>query len=984
MTPNSKLAPHPSFKLLRYKKIGSLQTTIAEYEHRLTGAKHYHLSARNEENVFLVAFRTVPEDSTGVAHILEHTVLCGSEKFQVRDPFFLMTRRSLNTFMNAFTSSDWTAYPFATQNKKDFNNLLEIYLDAVFFPLISPLDFAQEGYRIEFSEPNNPKSELVYKGIVYNEMKGALSSPVSYLWHRLSAYLYPTSTYHYNSGGDPENIVDLSYEQVQNFYKAHYHPSNSIFFTYGEIPPAEHQALIHNQALSRFDRQALNIEILREKRYFSPVAIEENYAFDEKKQVAKKTHIVLAWLLGESKNHQQLLEAHLLANVLLQNSASPLLHALEISTLGTSPSPLCGLEDHNREMSFVCGLEGSDPEHAQAVENLIFEVLQKVAEEGVPKEQVAAVLHQLELRQREIGGGSYPYGLQLILAALPTAIHRGDPISTLDLEPDLKALRQAIEDENFIKNLCRNLLLNNPHRVRLTLKPDLHLQKYQQQMVKEELAKRAHQMTAQEKREVVSQAKKLLLRQQQPQDTTVLPKVTLKDIPPKMKIANGKVLHNDYFDVHFYPQGVNGLVYEEVVIDLPALDDELLHYLPLYTACFGELGVGARTYQQQQAYVSRVTGGISATTFVRGDIDNSYYVRGTFVLKGKALVNNHRYLTNILQETLYQLRFDEYEHLGEIISQLRSAREDSIPGHGHSLAMLAASNQLSPGANIAHRLQGLVGIQQLIQFAEAAKDPEKLKNIGDALQYLHQKILHAPRRFLVVSDKNEEKELVDYLVGQWQSVPVHSESFHAFVRESFPRSVREGWLINTQVNFCAKAYPTVSVTHADAPALTVLASFLKHGFLHSVIREQGGAYGGGATHDSEIAAFRFYSYRDPRLGETLHDFDRAMDWLMTEKHSYEQLEEAILGIIAAIDKPSSPAGEARNAFYSKLYGRTKAFRQQYRQRITQVTLADLQRVAQTYLQPDKASVAVLTQKSLKHDIMEMGLTPVTLFQEPEE
>ena len=234
-------AAHPAFEPVRQETIESLNITVEQFEHRATGAVHYHLASDNNENVFLVALRTVPEDSTGVAHILEHTALCGSERFPVRDPFFMMLRRSLNTFMNAFTSSDWTAYPFASQNRKDFDNLLDVYLDAVFFSRLDPLDFAQEGHRVEFAEPGNADSDLVFKGVVFNEMKGAMSSVSSTLWHTLCEHLFPTSTYHYNSGGDPAHIPDLSYDQLKAFYRSHYHPSNAIFMTFGDIPAIEHQ-----------------------------------------------------------------------------------------------------------------------------------------------------------------------------------------------------------------------------------------------------------------------------------------------------------------------------------------------------------------------------------------------------------------------------------------------------------------------------------------------------------------------------------------------------------------------------------------------------------------------------------------------------------------------------------------------------------------------------------------------------------------------
>lgn len=324
---------HPAFEYLRTERIESLNIDVEEYRHRITGAQHIHIAADNPENVFLVALRTVPSDSSGVAHILEHTALCGSEKYPVRDPFFMMIRRSLNTFMNAMTSSDWTAYPFASQNKKDFYNLLDVYLDAVFFSRLDELDFAQEGHRIEFAETDNPDSPLVYKGVVFNEMKGAMSSVPSTLWHTLCEHLYPTTTYHYNSGGDPEHIPDLTYQQLKDFYKTHYHPSNAIFMTFGDIPAIELQEKFESEALSRFEKLDRLISVPDEKRYQTPIQVTESYALNEAGGTERKTHIILGWLMGLSTDLEASMEAQLLSSVLLDNSASPLQHALETTDL---------------------------------------------------------------------------------------------------------------------------------------------------------------------------------------------------------------------------------------------------------------------------------------------------------------------------------------------------------------------------------------------------------------------------------------------------------------------------------------------------------------------------------------------------------------------------------------------------------------------------------------------------------------------------
>ena len=969
---------HPAFEWLRGQRIDSLKLTVEEFRHKKTGAVHYHLAADNPENVFLVALRTVPGDSKGVAHILEHTALCGSERYPVRDPFFMMIRRSLNTFMNAFTSSDWTAYPFASQNKKDFNNLLDVYLDAVFFTRLDELDFAQEGHRVEFAEADNPASELVYKGVVFNEMKGAMSSPVSTLWQTLTKYLFPTTTYHYNSGGDPEHIPDLSYAELKAFYKTHYHPSNAVFMTYGDIPAIEHQTRFEERALARFERLDERIEVGKEKRYYAPLQVEEAYALDDEQGGEDKTHLVMGWLLGESADLEQQMKGQLLEGVLLDDSASPLRKALETSELAAAPSPLCGLEASNREMSFMCGLEGSRPEHAAAFEELVLAVLRQVAEDGVPQSRLEAVLHQLELSQREVSGDGYPYGLQLILEGLSPAVHRGDPVAALDLDAVLAKLRAEIQEPGFIETLVRDWLLDNPHRVRLTLRPDADVSARRAQAEAAQLAAMKAAMGTQEQAKVVELAKALAERQLQEDDPEVLPKVGLEDIPAEMHIAQGEALYVADTPAQFYAQGTNGLAYQQIVIDLPDVAPELLDLLPQYTSCLTELGCGERDYLAMQAWQSSISGGVSATTSVRGGVADVQASKGIFVLSSKALLRNHAAMSELMATTLEQVRFDELERLRELIAQRRARREQSVTGSGHALAMQAACAAMSPTAALQHRQRGLLGIQLLKQLDDGLNESQALGLLAEQLQAIHRAVLNAPRQFLLIGEQEQRAQLQQDLEQQWSAAGAAAAGFAPMALAPQRAGVRQAWITSTQVNFCAKAYATVPADHADAPVLAVLAGFLRNGFLHRTVREQGGAYGGGASHDTDAAAMRFYSYRDPRLADTLDDFDRSIEWLLNDKHEWRQVEEAILGVVGVIDKPGSPAGEARDAFFNSLFGRSPEQRQRYRQRVLAVTLEDLQRVGEAYLQPDKASVAVVTNAGQQELCEGLGLEAVVL------
>ncbi len=954
------MATHPAFEHIRSHPIPALRLEFQEYRHRVTGARHIHLAADDNHNAFLVAFLTVPQDSTGVAHILEHTVLCGSRHYPVRDPFFMMTRRSLHTFMNAFTSNDWTAYPFASQNVKDFNNLLDVYLDCVFFPLLNELDFAQEGYRLEWADPHDPTSELVFKGVVYNEMKGALSSPVQNLAQTLQSHLFPTTTYHYNSGGDPRHIPELTYAGLKAFHARHYHPSNAVFMTYGDIPAAEHQRRFQEQALAQFQPLDLQLRIPDEARYPAPLAVEARYALDGEPELQDKTHIVLAWLLNKITDPHALLQARILSDVLLDNGSSPLRRVLETSELGAAPSPLCGFDSSTREATFVCGLEGSNPEQAQATETLIFEVIQEVAEKGVPQESLQSALHQLELSQREITGDGLPYGLHLLLEALPPALHGGDPVATLDIDPLLATLRREIQDPAFIKNLAQRLLLDNTHRVRLVMAPDNTLAAHQAEEEKQRLHALQASLAPAERERLVEQAHALQARQAQLDDPELLPRVGLEDIPAELKIAVGHARAVAGLPATWYAQGTNGMVYQQIVVDLPALDDEILELLPLFCLCLTEVGSGGRDYLATQARQSAVTGGLSARGLVRGGVDDVQQSRGVLVLAGKALARNQAPLAELLAETFASVRFDELPRLRELIAQVRAQREESVVEHGHLLAMTAASAGLSPVAALSHRWEGLRGLQALKALDATLDDKSALIALATRFEQLRELIKAAPRQLLVVSEAERQEDIATTLAEHWRDSPNPASTGAGFTLPATAACIRQGWSTSTQVNFCAKAYPTAPQNHPDAPALQVLGDFLRNGYLHRAVREQGGAYGAGAGYHPDSGAFRFFSYRDPRLSETLEDFDRSLLWLQQNDHPARTLEEAILGVIAAIDRPGSPAGEAISAFFGQLFGRTPEQRRAFRRRVLKVTLDDLKRVATTYLAPERASLAVVS------------------------
>ncbi len=951
-----------AFSLVRSHTLTALGIRVEEYRHGATGAQHFHLAADDAHNAFMVAFRTVPMDSTGVAHILEHTVLCGSEKYPVRDPFFMMIRRSLNTFMNAFTSSDWTAYPFASQNKKDFYNLLDIYLDAVFFPNLHPLDFAQEGHRFDFSEAGNADSDLVYKGVVFNEMKGAMSSATSVLWQKFSEALFPTSTYHYNSGGEPVNIPNLTHEQLVAFHKRHYHPSNAVFFSYGDIPASEHHARWQAQALSRFTDRLEPVMVTDEVRLTEPLQVAANYALDEA-DISKKTHIVLGWLLGKNKDVRDVLRGHLLSMVLLDNSASPLRYVLETTELGTSPSPLCGLQDDYREMLFATGLMGAEAADADDIEALILEELTRLVNEGVAQEHLAAMLHQLELGQREIGGDGYPFGLQLFLRAMPAAVHGGDVMALLDIDEALTELRSEIADPKFIPNLIENWLLSNPHRVRLVLSPDSRLSEQVNAAEKERLAATQALLSEEQKQAILDLAVALDERQAQEDDPDVLPKVGLEDIPADLPNFKGHGYYLHQLKTTLASAPTNGIVYQQIVCELPALTEHQTDILPLLTGAWTDVGIGSEDYLSTQMRQASLTGGISATLSVSAAADNPLQSKAKLVLSGKALNANGFALADLLQDTLFNARFDEVDRLRELIAMWRASAEQSLTGNGHGLAMLAASAHRGVSAAWAHKNSGLLGIKRLKALDDSLNHEDALMALSVELIALRQTLSTVSRQALLVGEHDEILNLMNHLEPVWTNLTAHTEKGQQLMVAVPDYQAGQAWVTSTQVNFCAQAHAAVPWTHSDSPLLSVLSGVLRNGYLHPQIREKGGAYGGGASYDSDSATFRFFSYRDPRLLETFAVFDGALTWLLSDAAKPELVEEAILGVIGAMDKPGSPAGEVKKLFHLEEAGKTYATRMAWRKGVLSATLDDLRRVAQTYLLEAEKSRAVLTNEA---------------------
>ena len=959
---------HPAFQLVRQHHVEALDILVSEYKHKVTGAMHYHLATDHDENVFLVAFRTQPMDSKGEAHILEHTALCGSAKFPVRDPFFLMIRRSLNTFMNAFTAADWTAYPFATQNKKDFQNLLEVYMDAAFAANLNPLDFAQEGIRIELEN-----DEPVYKGVVFNEMKGAMSSPSDQLYHQLAHHLFPRTTYHYNSGGDPKDIPDLTYEELVGFYKSHYHPSNAVFMTFGNQTAYHLQEQFEQLALARFEKGE-TIYSVEEQRLTAPITVTESYAVDAE-DLKDKTYHVLAWLLPKASEIKLRLGMRLVEGILLEDSASPLRHYLETCGYAQSTGPFMGLDDSNFEMTFYCAVQGSNAEHAEEFKQGVLNILQDAASKPADPAMVEAILHQIELYQREINGDGTPYGLSLILNGLGSAIHHNDPVHVWDVDTAIAEVKEELKDPMWLSNLIQTYLLDNPHRVQLTLIPDAEKSAKEAEAEKARLAEIGQKLTEEDKAQIIAQSEALKVRQETPDDLDLLPKVGLEDIPAELAIVQGQlreiISNGTDYPLNLYHAGTNGIYYQQVLIQIP---DQIVKspYFNLLPILMGEVGAGEYGYLELQQLQTAVSGGLGMGASLRSKIDDKGKITAWLTLTTKALSAKLDAI-QLLKLAFEQLRFDEKDRIIELLQQRKTRWASRLSGSGHSYAMQIASRNMSALAKRDYDNTGLGALNWLSQLvSDIEKDDVKYQSFITELQAIHRGLLLAPKQFLLVCEEHQSERLVEEVQDVWNTLKV-DRSPVVFTEVQAEISDRdEAWLIQANVQFCASAYPAVEVSHVDAAPLMVLAGYLRNGFLHSAIREKGGAYGGGASYDGNACAFRFYSYRDPRLAETFQDFEASVNWLLNTEQKPHQLEEAILGLVSSMDKPGSPAGEAITACYALLHGRTPAFRRMLRSRLLQVTLEDLKRVAQEYLVNQKPVKAVVAPVARKEVLEQLG------------
>ncbi len=961
-------------------ELKEIDAFLYELEHLATGARHAHISRMDMENTFSVALKTVPSDSTGVAHILEHTVLCGSAKFPVRDPFFSMLKRSLSTFMNAFTASDWTMYPFSTQNKKDFYNLMDVYLDAVFYPTIDELSFKQEGHRLEVMRSED-ESTLIYKGVVYNEMKGAMSSPDQVMARGLLKALYPDTTYSNNSGGDPAIIPRLTYEQLKAFHQRHYHPSNAFFYTYGNLPLSSHLSFISQKILDHFQKIDPKTDVPTQPRWKEPRTISHAYPFSPNENPEKKYQSCLAWLMADIKDTFQVLVLTVLEQILLGNAASPLRKALMDSGLGTALSDASGYDGENRDTMFSCGLKDVEADAAPKIEALVMGVLKDLVQTGIDKELIESALHQLEFHRKEITNSPYPFGLKLVLTFGSSWFHGGHPENILNFSQDVAKLRAELQKGPYLEERIKEYFLDNPHRVVFTLVPDQELESTENVRVAEELADIQKGLSPGDLDRIEKDAQLLEEKQNSVEDLSVLPTLAVEDIPPDVICIAPSELY-DRIGAKGYEHNTNDIFYFSAAAGAGAVPAELLPMVPFFCYALPKIGTQKRDYMDLARQIDRYSGGIGASSQARTCFDADGSCLPFVALSGKCLSANQAKLFELLQELVSQFSFSNLERLKQLLFEYRAAMESMVVHNGHRLAISLSSRNFSLTNALNEIWSGAHQLQTIKTLTDGLTD-EKLEASMDHLAEIARTLFHRNNLNLaLIGDRQNlanavtsAKQLKDALIDSGL------EGFNPpsiSLEESLPR---EGWSTSTAVSFVAQTFRTVRTDHVDAPALAVLSKMLRSLYLHREIREKGGAYGGFAVYSGEDGLFSFGSYRDPHIVDTLKVYDNAANFIRSGGYTEEDIKEAVLQVCSDIDKPDPPGPAARKAFYRSLIQLSDRQRLLFKQNLLDLRRDKVVEAAEKYFNnnnTDKAVAVISSTDKLAQANQKMTDSPLHL------
>ncbi|MEO7222344.1 MAG: insulinase family protein, partial [Devosia sp.] len=869
------MSVHAAFDLVRDETIPEIASNVRLYRHKKTGAEVMSYINDDENKVFGITFKTPPEDSTGVAHILEHSVLCGSRKYPVKKPFVELIKSSMNTFLNAMTFPDKTAYPVASQNLQDFYNLVDVYLDAVFFPLISEDTFRQEGWHYEADGTQMP---LAYKGVVFNEMKGAYSSPAALLGKVSQLSLYPDNAYGVNSGGDPKAIPDLNYDYFKNFHRRFYHPSNAKIVFYGDDPDGRRLEML-DEYLRQFDAAPIDATVKLQPRFHEPRHIESTYSATEAEPGKKTGMVTINWMLDEIDDPETVLSLNVLEHVLLGTPASPLRKALTDSGLGEGLTG-SGLADDLRQPYFTVGLKGIDEADGGKVETLVLDTLRQLAADGLDPLTVEASMNSFEFALRENNTGSFPRGMALMFRTMKNWLHGGDPFESLTYEKPLASLKDKITaGEPVFERLIDQHLNGNTHRVTVLLKADTTQAEREVAEERARLDEVAASLDEAQREDVVEITAKLKALQEAvdpPEALARIPTLGLKDldrtnkpIPIERDTLAGARLYT-----HALP--TNGVIYLDMAFDLRRVPPELLPFLSLFSRALFQTGTAKEDFVSLMQRIGRSTGGVGASRSISMMRDTMSVAAWLFV-RGKVVPDKADELLSIITDVLTSAQLDNRERIKQMALEEKAGFESGIAGRGNGIAAGRLGASLNP-ASWANEQSS--GVSYLFFLRELLKD---IDHEGGWLKI--KAAFYALRDLLI--DRNSMVLNVTADLGLWNAFRPKLESFVAGLpateiplrKWSVSQPVNEGLTFPGQVNYVAKGANLYTLGYGHSGATAVAMRHLNTTYLWDKVRVQGGAYGGSSGFDPFSGGFVFTSYRDPNLLQTLDAYDGAAAWL---------------------------------------------------------------------------------------------------------
>ncbi|KAJ1644165.1 Mitochondrial presequence protease [Coemansia asiatica] len=942
--------------------VSELKLRAIRLRHQKTGAEWLHIDRDDKNNVFSIGFNTSVSDSTGVPHILEHTTLCGSEKYPVRDPFFKMLNRSMSTFMNAWTAHDYTQYPFATQNAQDYENLQSVYLDAVFRPSLREVDFRQEGWRLERKDAADSASGWQLKGVVYNEMKGAFSDAGSLYATRAEQQLFPGTTYQYVSGGDPEFIPDLTHEQLVAFHRERYHPSNARVYTYGNLPLAPQLERV-GRIMDAYDRIS-PVQVPMDVVEFGEKQVTELGPIESVGAPDKQTRFSLSFLANDLRDVYDTFSMSVFSNLLLNGTSAPMHKALIDSHIGSDYSANTGYSPYTRRTSLAVGLQGIADSDISLVETRIRETFARVHEEGFEKRRIDAALAGVELAYKH---RTADFGLSLMKSISTGWFHGVNPIEYLKVSENVSRLRADVERGGVFETLAERYFLNSKHTLKYAMLPDAKHNQRLDQREHEMIQSKLDTLSSGDLAEIDRKNVQLAEEQMRKEDLSSLPTLTLADVPEqagRFALDMGVAGEEVPVPVQWRTTSTNGISYFRVINDVRDKYPELRPYLPLFCEALTYLGTKSRDMSEIETDIRLHTGGISFSPFVTTDLANLGHIEAGISYGSHCLDQHIEPMYRLVLELVRETNFDNTDRLRALLNAVSSNMFNDVASSGHAYARRLAASTLAPEAQALESLNGIMQVKfisDLARMADLAPVVEKLKQVQEVV------FNKLTMRSAITTNSGSADENQRALERFLEKYPKLNKDDNISDGLKFvPTSSRFFCPLPFATNYAGMATRAVPYNHPDSVKLQLLAKFLTPNYLHREIRERNGAYGGGSGYSAVQGIFSFFSYRDPSPISTIDTFGRSIKWVVEEHEiSDREMTEAKLSVFGDLDTPLSVAEEGMAYFTT---GITDDMRQERRDQFFAVTPNDLKDVAAKYLASSEASgvtsVAVIGEESL--------------------